>query len=106
MNVFQKWRTLKAFKIVCLFTENGGTVPPPAPPEVAAVGAAGRPHHDQSALIDPIQKTALDRLTKTRQETVTASLLKGKLMISSLHRSIKLNPVGWVVLSLSVHACL
>lgn len=57
--------------------KNGGIVPPPVPPEVAAVGAAGRPHRDQNAPIDPIQKTALDCLIKTLQEKVTASYLKG-----------------------------
>lgn len=86
------------------FPENGGIVPPPVPPEVAAVDVAGRPHRDLSARIDPIQKTSLDCLIKTLQEKVTASHLKGKLTVSSLnlhcHR-LKLNPVACLFLSLS-----
>lgn len=59
--------------------ENGGTVHPPAQLEAAAADGADHHHLDQSALIDPTQKTAHAPLIKTLLEKATASHLKGKL---------------------------
>lgn len=59
--------------------KNGGTVLHPVPLEVAAVDVADRHPHDQSALIDPIQKKAFDLPIKTLLEKAAGSHLKGLL---------------------------